>query len=56
MGGERSQDAVHGGVRQVETGSEVAETEATGCLERQQDAHGSVNALDHLPNFLEEIS
>ena len=35
---------------------EVAEAEATGCLEGEQDSDGSVDALDHGAVFLEEIS
>ena len=55
--GEGAQDAVHGGVGQVEPGGQVAEAQAAGCLEGEQDADGSVDALDHVaPVFLEEIS
>ena len=44
--GEGAQDAVHGRVGQVEPGGQVAETEAAGGLEGEQDADGSVDALD----------
>ncbi len=56
MGGEGAQDPVHGGVGQIEPGGEVAEAEAAGGLERQQDADGSIDALDHGAVFLEEVS
>ena len=54
--GEGAQDPVHRGVGQVDAGGEVAEAEAAGGLERQQDSDRSVDALDHGAVFLEEIS
>jgi hypothetical protein len=56
MGGEGGQNAVHGGVGQVESSGQVTETETAGCLKGEQDTNGSINTLDHAPNFLEEIS
>ena len=54
--GQGPHDSMHGGVRQVEPGGQVAETEATGGLQGEQDTDGSINTLDHAANFLEEIS
>jgi hypothetical protein len=45
---------VHGGVGQVEAGGQVAETKAAGRLEGEQDANGSVDALNQWAVFLEE--
>ena len=38
---------MHGGAGQVEARRQVAEAEAAGALEGEQDADGSVDALDH---------
>jgi hypothetical protein len=53
VGGEGSRDAVNGGAGKVQAGSQVTEAEATGSLEGEQDADGSVDALDQQELFLE---